>query len=56
MQKAAAEQELKMRDLLMNKNKEKIKVQIPSKRKISDCTEAPNSPLRKTKIVRKEKV
>jgi hypothetical protein len=55
MKKAADEQETKMREILRNKNKDKIKVVINAKRKISECTEAPNSPLRKTKAVKKEK-
>lgn len=55
MQKAAAEQEDQLKNLLANKNKSRQKTQLSLKRKISECTEAPNSPLRKTKAVRKEK-
>jgi hypothetical protein len=55
MQKAAEEQENKIKNLINNKNKDRPKTQLAIKRKISECTEAPNSPLRKTKAVRKEK-
>lgn len=55
MKVAAEAQENKIQILLNNKNKDRPKMQICIKRKASECTEAPTSPLRKTKTVRKEK-
>lgn len=55
MKVAAEAQENKIKNLLHNKNKDRPKMQICIKRKASECTEAPTSPLRKTKTVRKEK-
>lgn len=44
-----------MQSLLNNKSKERPKTHLIIKRKTSECTEAPNSPLRKKKTARKEK-
>lgn len=55
MQKVVQEQEDKIIKLFHNKNKDKYQTVLNFKRKASECTDAPNSPLRKTKTVRKEK-
>lgn len=54
MQTACEEQEAKMAKLLQRETA-KPKALVSLKRKASECTEAPNSPLRKTKPVKKEK-
>jgi hypothetical protein len=54
MQEACQEQEVKMFKLIEAKQ-ERPKLILSLKRKISECTEAPSSPLRKTKLVRKDK-
>lgn len=55
MRKVVELQQEKMSEVIRNRKNEKNRVSISIKRKISECTEAPNSPLRKTKAVRKEK-
>lgn len=54
MREACQEQEVKMFKLIVAKE-ERPKLMLNLKRKISECTEAPSSPLRKTKPVRKDK-
>lgn len=54
MRQAAQQQEEKVSHLTKH-NQARPKMLTLLKRKASECTEAPNSPARKTKIVRKEK-
>ena len=54
MRKMCQEQEAKVEKLMENKTRERPKLSLITKRKISECTEAPNSPVRKTKLVKKD--
>lgn len=48
-------QEAKVVRLIDANEQARPKVCLSLKRKVSECTEAPNSPLRKTKLVKKDK-
>ena len=56
MMQASEQQQEKIAQLMRKAQMKRPVINLPQKRKVSDCTESSNSPLRKTKLLKKEKV